>query len=37
MQYPISLTEFIEKQMTFYQIENNEKIFLKFIKNAKEH
>lgn len=25
MQYPISLTEFIEKQMTLYQIENNEK------------
>lgn len=25
MQYPISLTEFIEEQMTFYQIENNKK------------
>ena len=29
MQYPISLTEFIKKQMTFYQIENNEKNFRK--------
>lgn len=37
MIYPISLTEFIKKQMTFYQIENNEKKFGKFIENAKEH
>ena len=32
MIYPISLTEFIEKQMTFYQIENNEKNFRKIYK-----
>ena len=34
MQYPISLTEFIEKQMTFYQIENNEKNFRKIYRKC---
>ena len=34
MQYPISLTEFIEKQMTFYQIENNKKNFSKIYKKC---
>lgn len=34
MQYPISLTEFIEKQMTFYQIKNNEKNFSKIYKKC---
>jgi len=34
MIYPISLTEFIEKQMTFYQIENNEKNFRKIYKKC---
>lgn len=34
MVYPISLTEFIEKQMTFYQIENNEKNFGKIYKKC---
>lgn len=34
MQYPISLTEFIKKQMTFYQIENNEKKFSKIYKKC---
>ena len=32
MIYPISLTEFIEKQMTLYQIENNKKNFSKIYK-----
>ena len=34
MQYPISLTEFIEKQMTLYQIENNKKNFSKIYKKC---
>lgn len=34
MIYPISLTEFIEKQMTFYQIENNKKNFSKIYKKC---
>lgn len=34
MQYPISLTEFIEKQMTFYQIENNKKNFGKIYRKC---
>ena len=34
MIYPISLTEFIEEQMTLYQIENNEKKFSKIYKKC---
>lgn len=34
MVYPISLTEFIKKQMTFYQIENNEKNFGKIYRKC---
>lgn len=34
MEYPISLTEFIEEQMTFYQIENNKKNFSKIYKKC---
>lgn len=34
MIYPISLTEFTKKQMTFYQIENNEKNFGKIYRKC---
>lgn len=34
MVYPISLTEFIKKQMIFYQIENNEKNFGKIYRKC---